>query len=86
MEKKREKKIANFLGKEKESTKMEILPLSLTFRSASFFNPGAVWSEDKEISVDKAFGSLSIDMVENEDLEAMSTRLAPFPRGQVLDN
>ena len=65
---------------------MEIPSLSHTFYSTSFINRGAVWSEDKEISVDKAFGSLSIDMVEVEDLEAMSIGLPSFPRGQVLDN
>ena len=63
MEEKREKRIASFLGKEKESAKMEIPSLSHTFRSAGIINPKAIWSEDKEISVDKAFGSLSIDMV-----------------------
>ena len=65
---------------------MEIPPLSHTFRSAGFINLGAIWSEDEEISVDKAFESLSIDMVEDENLEVMSTRLPPFPRRQVLDN
>ena len=65
---------------------MEIPLLSHTFRSVGFINPEAIWSEDKEILVDKAFGSLSIDMVEVEDLEAMSTELPPFPRGRILDN
>ena len=78
--------MASFLGKEKESAKIDIPSLSHTFRSVGFINPEVVWSEDKKISVDKAFGSLSIDMVEVEDLEAMSTRLPPFPRGQTLDN
>ena len=36
--------------------------------------------------VDEAFGSLSIDMVEVEDLKVMSTRLPSFLRGQTLDN
>ena len=52
--------------------------MSYTFRSAGFINPKAIQGKDKEISVDKAFGSLSIDMVEVKDLEAMSTRLPPF--------
>ena len=69
MEEKREKRIVSFLGKEKESAEMEIPPLSHTFRSAGFINPGAVWSKDKEMSTDvyEAFGSLFIDMVEVED-------------------
>ena len=65
---------------------MEIPSLSHTFRSAGFINPKAIWSEDKEISVDKAFGSLSIDMVEVEGQETRNTGLPPFPREQVLDN
>ena len=65
---------------------MEIPSLIHTFRSVGFINPETVWSKDKEISVDKAFGSLSIDMVEVEDLETRSTGLPPFPRGQTLDN
>ena len=65
---------------------MEIPLLSHTFRSVGFINPKAIWSEDKEILVDKAFGSLSIDMVEVEDLEAMSIELPPFPQGRILDN
>ena len=36
MEEKREKRIASFLGKEKESTKMEIPPLSHTFSLSRF--------------------------------------------------
>ena len=88
MEEKREKRIASFLGKEKESTKMEIPPLSHIFRSAGFSNPGAIWSKAEEMStkVDKAFGSLSIDMVEVEDQEIGNIGLPPFPRGQALDN
>ena len=84
----REKRIASFLGKEKESTKMEIPPLSHTFRSTDFINPEAIWSKAKEMSigVDKAFESLSIDMVKVEDREASNIGLPPFPRGQILDN
>ena len=86
MEEKREKRIASFLEKEKKSAIMEIPPLSYTFRSACFINPEVIQGKNKEILVDKAFGSLSIDMVEVIDLEAMSTRLPLFPRGHVLDN
>ena len=86
MEEKREKRIASFLEKEKKSAIMEIPPLSYTFRSAGFINPKAIQGKDKEISVDKVFESLSIDMVEVEDLKAMRTGLPSFPRGQVLDN
>ena len=46
---------------------MEILPLSHTFRSVGFIIPEAIQGKDQEISMDKAFGSLSIDMVEVED-------------------
>ena len=71
---KREKRISSFLGKKKESAKMEIP------RSAGFINPRAVWSKDKEMStdVDKAFKSLSINMVEVGDQEVGGTRLPPF--------
>ena len=65
-------KLLAFSKKRKKSTKMEIPPLSHTFRSTGFINPGAVWSEDKKMPMDKAFESLSIDIVEVEDLEAMS--------------
>ena len=65
---------------------MEILSLSHTFRSAGFIIPEAIQGKDQEISVDKAFGSLSIDMVEVEDQEAENIGLPPFLRGQALDN
>ena len=67
---------------------MEIPSLSHTFRSVGFINPGAIWSKDKEMSidVDEAFGSLSIDMVEVGDQEARGIKLPPSPRGQILDN
>ena len=84
----REKRITSFLEKEKESAKMEIPPLSHTFHSTGFINPGVIWSKDKEMSteVDEAFGSLSIDLVEVGDQGAKGTKLPPFPRGQILDN
>ena len=65
---------------------MEISLLSHTFRSASFIILEAIQSKDREISVDEAFGSLSIDMVEVGDQEASNTRLPLFLRGQILDN
>ena len=75
----REKRISSFLGKEKESARMGIPSLSHTFCSAGFINPKAVWNKDKEISVDKAFGSLSTNMVEVKDQKASNTRLPSFP-------
>ena len=39
IEKKRQNRIASFLGKEKESAKMNIPPLSSSFLSAGFINP-----------------------------------------------
>ena len=42
VEEKKEKRITSFLEKEKKSTKLEIPPLSHTFRLASFINPGAI--------------------------------------------
>ena len=52
-EKKKEKRIASFLKKEKESAKMEIPPLSHTFLSAGFVNSEVIWSKDKEMSTDR---------------------------------
>ena len=46
---------------------MEILSLSHTFRLAGFIIPEVIQGKDREISVDKAFESLSIDMVEVRD-------------------
>ena len=46
---------------------MEIPSLSHTFRSAGFIIPKAIQGKDREISVDEAFGSLSIDVVEVGD-------------------
>ena len=39
IEEKRQSKIANFIGKEKESAKMNIPPLSSSFLSTGFINP-----------------------------------------------
>ena len=65
---------------------MEIPPLSHTFRSAGFIIPKAIQGKDREISMDKSFESLSINMVEVGDQEASNTGLPPFSRGQILDN
>ena len=78
---KREKRIASFLRKEEENAKMEILSLGHTFRSAGFIILEVIQGKDQEILVDKAFGSLSIDMVEVEDKGASNTGLPSFPKG-----
>ena len=61
---------------------MEIPSLSHTFRSANFIIPEAIQGKDREISVDEAFGSLSIDMVEVGDQKASNIGLPPFSRGK----
>ena len=88
MEDKRQSRIANFLGKEKDNARMKIPPLSSSFLSAGFINPNMSQGSEEEVMIDVAetFGSLSIDMVECEDQEARSIELPPFPRGQILDN
>ena len=83
--KKKEKRVASFLGKEAESMKMDISPLGSSFLSARFINPEMI-QDDKEKVMLETFGSLSIDMVEVEDQEAKDTGLPPFPRGQTLNN
>ena len=67
---------------------MNIPPLSSSFLSTGFINPGMIQGNEEEVMVDVAetFGSLSIDMVEVEDQKARGTGLPPFPRGQILDN
>ena len=88
MEDKRQSRIANFLGKEKDSARMNIPPLSSSFLSTGFINPDMSQGSEEKVMVDVAetFGSLSIDMVEFEDQEARGTGLPPFPQGQTLDN
>ena len=83
LEEKRQKRIANFLGKNGDSPKLDIPPLSSSFLSAGFINPDTIQGDEEEVMVDIAetFGSLSIDMVEVEDQEAKDIRLPPFPRG-----
>ena len=88
IEEKRQNRIASFLGKENESAKINIPPLSSSFLSTGFINPDMTQGNEEEVMVDvaKTFGSLSIDMVEFEDQEASNTELPPFPRGEILDN
>ena len=80
IEEKRQNRIASFLGKKKESAKMNIPPLSSSFLSVGFINPDMIQGSEEEVMVDVAetFGSLSIDMVEFEDQEARGTVLPPF--------
>ena len=85
LEEKRQKRVASFLGKEAESMKMDIPPLSSSFLSAGFINLETIQGNEEVVMVE-TFGSLSIDMVEVEDQEAKDTRLPPFPRGQTLNN
>ena len=85
LEEKRQKRVVSFLGKEAESIKMDIPPLSSSFLSAGFINLEMIQGNEKEVMV-KIFGSLSIDIVEVEDQGATDTGLSPFPRGQVLNN
>ena len=83
VEEKREKRIASFLRKEKESARMKIPLLSYTFHSAGLINLEVIRSKDKgmSIDVDEAFGSLSIDMVKVKKSKAWGTRLPLFPKG-----
>ena len=60
---------------------MEIPPLSHTFRLVGFIIPKAIQGKDQEISMDEAFKSLFIDMVEVGNQKASNTWLPPFPRG-----
>ncbi|XWS46410.1 hypothetical protein CRYUN_Cryun14cG0063400 [Craigia yunnanensis] len=85
-EKKKEKWMSNFLGKEREEVKIEIPPLRASFVSEGFINSKMIQGKERVIDVEKAFGSLSIDMVEVEGHETKNPRLPPFLRGQVLNN
>ena len=51
---------------------MDILPLSSSFCSAGFINLEMIQGNEEKVMVDVAetFGSLSIDMVEDEDQKA----------------
>ena len=48
MEEKRQSKIASFLGKEKDSARMNIPPLSSSFLSAGFINPDMIQESEEE--------------------------------------
>ena len=87
-EEKKKKRITSFLGKERESKKMDIPPPSFSFLSAGFINPEMIQGNEEKVMVEvvETFGSLSIDMVEVEDQEAKDIGLPPFPRGQTLNN
>ena len=80
--------IASFLGKDGDSPKLDIPPLSSSFLSTGFINPDTIQGFEEEVMVDIAetFGSLSIDMVEVEDQETKDIGLPPFPRRQTLNN
>ena len=69
LKEKRQKRIVNFLGKEGESAKMDIPPLSSLFLSTGFINLEMIQGIEEEVMVDVAetFGSLSINMVEVKD-------------------
>ena len=75
--------MASFLGKERESAKLEIPSLNYSFISGGFVNPKVIRCKGKErvVDMEEAFGSLSIDMVEVEDQKTRNTRLPPFPHG-----
>ena len=48
LEEKRQKRIASFLGKEGDSTKMDIPPLSSSFLSAGFINPEMIQGNEEK--------------------------------------
>ena len=52
LEEKRQKRVANFLGKEAESMKIDIPPLSSSFLSAGFINPEMIQSNEEEVMVE----------------------------------
>ena len=64
IEEKRQNRIASFLGKEKESAKMNIPPLSSLFLSTGFINLEMIQGNEKDVMVDiaESFESLSIDI------------------------
>ena len=69
LEKKRQKRIVSFLGKEGDSAKMVIPPLGFSFLLVGFVNPNTIQSDEEEVMVviAETFGSLSVDMVVVED-------------------
>ena len=89
IEEKRGKRIVSFLEKAVEDFKMEIPPLSYSFRSMGFINFGSDQDGGKsmaqELDVNKAFGSLTISMIGAEP-KASNIGLPPFLCGQILNN
>ena len=85
---KRQKRIISFLGKERESARMDIPPLNCSFRSTGFVYPELIQGNGEMVMVDVAetFASLSINMVEVENQGTRNIGLPPFPRGQPLNN
>ena len=85
LKKKKQKRIASFLGKERESVKMDIPSLSSSFLFTGFINPEMIQGNEEEVMVDIAetFGSLRIEV---KDQEAKDTELPPFLREQALNN
>ena len=79
-EEKKEKRMDSFLGREKESAKLEIPPLNYSFISRGFVNLEVIRCKGKErvVDMEEAFGSLSIDMVEVKNQETTNTGLPPF--------
>ena len=67
---------------------MDIPPMSSSFLSTGFINPDTIQGDEEEVMVyiTETLGSLTINMVEVEDQEAMDTGLPPFPHGQTLNN
>ena len=54
LEEKRQKRITSFFGKEGDSTKLDIPPLSSSFLSARFINPDTIQDDEEEVMVDIA--------------------------------
>ena len=65
--------MASFLGKEGESAKMNIPPLSSSFLFAGFINPEMIQGDEEEVLVDIT------EMIQD-------TGPPPFPYGQTLNN
>ena len=87
-EEKKEKRMASFLRKERESTKMDIQPLNCSFHSTGFIYPELIQGNGEKVMVDvvETFASLSINMVEVKNQGMRNTGLPLFPRGQDLNN
>ena len=51
LKEKRQKRIASFLGKERDRAKMDIPPLSYSFLLAGFINPDTIQGDEEEVMV-----------------------------------